>query len=578
MKTKKQTSIVTNIVIIIGVVMLLLAAVNALSLYLHNSNAVEKSISAFGMDLARNAAAQVDIGTYQRFLENPVEGEDYWSIRNQLDDIRKKMGAKYIYTIQVDEAENVKLMIDGLPKGEPNAAEIGDEASTLTYKELVPVLNGGTASQPIVHDAKYNEDYLSAFAPLVQSGKVVGILGVDIDASAVQGIISKVQWESLPATLSLNLIVSFLAAICLALFIRRRLRPLRQISEKAGEVSAGKLAEADFAYSRKDEIGLIMDSFSQMIAHLRELIGDVKTAAGQMDQMTDEMARSMQNVEEQALAIGTASSEIARGNEQTARSVEAISGLNGELTDKIQNVNQQVQDMQRLGRDVLRTGEESRLQLESFLSHSRETSAQLRQVNSGMERLVQKSADIGSVVTTIQEIAGQTNLLALNAAIESARAGEAGKGFAVVAQEVRKLAEKTSEATLVIQRNVQDVIGEVNRVISELELTMSKYEEESEKIKGVSDGVSRLAAITDALQMALEQVVVITDEMSRFQQSIRQDVLSVTAVSEQTAASAEEVTATIQEVGEHIRQVAREAEEVAVHIRQLRQKTDIFVL
>lgn len=294
--------------------------------------------------------------------------------------------------------------------------------------------------------------------------------------------------------------------------------------------------------------------------------------------MTDEMARSMQNVEEQALAIGTASSEIARGNEQTARSVEAISGLNGELTDKIQNLNQQVQDMQRLGRDVLRTGEESRLQLESFLAHSRETSAQLRQVNSGMERLVQKSADIGSVVTTIQEIAGQTNLLALNAAIESARAGEAGKGFAVVAQEVRKLAEKTSEATLVIQRNVQDVIGEVNRVTSELELTMSKYEEESEKIKGVSDGVSRLAAITDALQMALEQVVVITDEMSRFQQSIRQDVLSVTAVSEQTAASAEEVTATIQEVGEHIRQVAREAEEVAVHIRQLRQKTDIFVL
>lgn len=67
------------------------------------------------------------------------------------------------------------------------------------------------------------------------------------------------------------------------------------------------------------------------------------------------------------------------------------------------------------------------MQLESFLAHSRETSAQLRQVNSGMERLVQKSADIGSVVTTIQEIAGQTNLLALNAAIESARAGKRGK-------------------------------------------------------------------------------------------------------------------------------------------------------
>lgn len=159
-----------------------------------------------------------------------------------------------------------------------------------------------------------------------------------------------------------------------------------------------------------------------------------------------------------------------------------------------------------------------------------------------VESLGERSDQIGEVISLINDIADQTNLLALNAAIEAARAGEQGRGFAVVADEVRKLAERTTEAT-------QQIGGTINAMQKDTKQAVLSMEE---GVKEVEQGTQDARKSGDALEDILQQI----DDLAR-------KISQIAIASEQQTATANEMALSIQQISHVIENTAQNVGENA---------------
>ena len=151
------------------------------------------------------------------------------------------------------------------------------------------------------------------------------------------------------------------------------------------------------------------------------------------------------------------------------------------------------------------------------------------------------AAEIGEIVSVIEDIADQTNLLALNAAIEAARAGEMGRGFAVVADEVRALAEKTVKATAEISRRIVAVQADATT-------TARTMEGASGEVSAAAEHIRRLEEVFGRIDETVQSV---NDQITRIATAINQQ----SAVSQDVARSIEETSAATRTVEDVSREV-----------------------
>ena len=455
MKVRK-IGITTQILIVFSVLLLATNAILGFIVINNLKSTLLDSIQNKMLSLSNSAAAAIDGEALERYYENNDDEEAYNTVMDALVVYRDHADVEYIYTIGDRRNGSFEFIIDSDPE-EPG--ECGDEIDGT--EGLIRASKGTPSVDHEPYEDEWGRHY-SAYSPIYNGNRIVGIVGIDISFDWYEEQVS-----------SLTLIIvgicaaAFVIGLLIVLVICGRIRKSFSVLDaKLGDIAdgSGDLTR-DINIESGDEFEVIANKVNRFIREVQGLASGVSGVSQDVLKIGNEMKKTAEHNTDSIHDINSEIENISSSMEECGASTNSTSEA---LADATRDVEALTQEIARV-HEIVASANKSAQQASKHAVDERENA--IRTLNEIEARVNAASEDaskieqVREIAAQITEIASQTQILSLNAQIEAARAGDQGAGFAVVATEVGHLSTEITEAVSRISDINKQVISAVNKLI-----------------------------------------------------------------------------------------------------------------
>ena len=460
------------------------------------------------------ATMLIDSKIHKNLKANQEETQEYKDINQKLFDYGNNAKMTYVYTLRKLD-DNVVFVVDNYygHEGGEDSAKI-DEVYDVDLTYISKAFNGEIA----VTDKPITDEwgtFISAFVPIKDGEEIIGVLGVDLDISYINDLKMNILKYVLIASiisLSIAFIISILFSNNIKKYINIFIIKLKEISSNSADLTN------KINVKSKNEFGTLANEINNLLENNREMICKIK-------RVLEGISNSSENIVAASEENSATISDISNNTNQildkhtyldntVSSNVELLYDLDGslnELLNAYQEMNRKISEANRINTKGIQV-------LNNLKDKNNNSNNLIKEVSGEIINLNDKSNEIGNIIDVISTIAKQTNLLALNAAIEAARAGESGKGFAVVAEEIRTLADQSTESATSIGQLIKNMQNQIINVTQSINLISDSIvnqnitvDETSDLFNDFNNSITQLKDNIESTSLKTESMIKIKD-------------------------------------------------------------------
>lgn len=381
------------------------------------------------------------------------------------------------------------------------------------------------------------------------------IRNLDEIVSGIEAHVAALQARTLRIGILVVTGVALLVALILLRFSRRLTGRIRELEE-----AMSRMADLDMTVQlhdpSRDEIGSLCRYTNTVADNIRAFMRTVRGASAQMTELQETLAQGSQQsagaIDQIDRTIRSIQGQFASLDESIGTSARAITEITQRVDDLNTNIETQssaieqasasIEEFSSSIESVARLSDDRRTRAEELAGVTGQAGERVASTNMIIGGISEKIDDMLEIIQIINTISEQTDLLSMNAAIESAHAGEAGKGFAVVAEEIRKLAESTSENAAQIDEALRWITGKIREALEASQQSQQTVEEINADIRSFADAMTEISQSMNELRLGSREIMEASGEIQRVTTSVKEGSERINEESENIRGAMGEVT------------------------------------